>query len=97
MSQRYYPQHKDARLTEDFRVAYDHIYQIQDQLAGMKATPAKAAAPAANPGGPSTTKIAGLNVHATPPMSGTSVATLSKIPTLGYNSKTGEIEWFIPA
>ena len=28
----YYPQHKDPRLNEDFRIAYDHIYSMRSQL-----------------------------------------------------------------
>lgn len=97
MPTRYYPQHKDARVNEDFRILYDHMYQQQDAAAATAAKPAPPPAPSTpDAGSPSHTKIAGLNVKATPPTSGNNVTTLSGVPVLGYNSKTGQWETYIP-
>jgi hypothetical protein len=94
MTERYYPQGHGKRLDEDLRLLYDKIYKMEDQTRAAKPAEEKPAAPAA--GGPSNTKIAGLNVRGIPPTSGASVATLSKIPVLTYDSKSGDITWVIP-
>lgn len=93
MTQRYYPQGHGPRLDEDLRLLYDHMYSQQDKGA---AKPAEGKPAAAAAGGPSNTKIAGLNVRGIPPANGASVATLSKIPVLAYDSKSGDITWVIP-
>lgn len=93
MTQRYYPQGHPPRLNEDLRLLYDKVYALEDRgRAGKPAEPSKVVAA----GGPSNTKVAGLNVRGIPPASGASVATLSKIPVLGYDVASGDITWFIP-
>lgn len=109
-SQRYYPQQRDPRLNEDLRIAYDHIYTMQGHLStlssqlqeahkGLKDAHSKLNAMAAkpDPGGPSSTKIAGLNVEGIPPASGKAVTNLSGLPVLTYDKATGQITWKIPA
>ena len=94
MAGRYYPSEHPHRLNEDLRLLYDHVYQLQDQLAaaqagkgvvttGGKETTAKPT-PQRDPGGPSTTKIAGLNVIGIPP---------KHQQVLMYNAESGQIEW----
>jgi hypothetical protein len=98
---RYYPSPtKTGALHNDFRQLFDHVYSLQDELAAAKGRMAemeskhgKLTQQVAN--GPSTTKIAGLNVKGTPPMQGTPVTSLSGVPVLGYNSATGDIEFLI--
>jgi hypothetical protein len=92
MTQRYYPQGHGPRLDEDLRLLYDHMYRTQGTSG--KTTESKIVAPTA--GGPSTTKLAGLNVRGIPPASGAPVTSLSAIPVLGYDIKSGDITWFIP-
>lgn len=96
----YYPKHSDPRLTEDLRLLFDGLYELQGSAERAHARIGELQKPSAkspSPGGPSSTKIGGLNVRGIPPTSGASVATLSKIPVLGYDATTGEITWFIPA
>jgi hypothetical protein len=98
---RYYPSPlKTKELHNDFRQLFDHVYALQDELASTKGRMAemetkhgKLSQQIAN--GPSTTKIAGLNVKGTPPAAGTQVTNLSGVPVLGYNSATGDIEFMI--
>ena len=100
----YYPHHSDPRLTEDFRVAYDHIYALRDQLQSMNQQLQDTHQRLADAhgkirelqAGPSTTKIQGLNVRGIPPTSGAAVTNLSKIPVLTYDSTSGDITWVIP-
>ncbi len=92
---KYYPNSHPPRLNEDLRLLYDHVYSLQDRMKAMQGENVPKATPHVAPGGPSSTKIAGLNVHASPPTQGNQVTTLSKTPMLGYNARTGEIEWFI--
>jgi hypothetical protein len=98
MTQRYYPNSHPPRLNEDLRLLYDGMYKMQDQLAKAHARIGELEKPAAKqpePGGPSNTKITGIAVKGVPPGTGTSVTTMKGIPTLGYNSATGQIEWYI--
>lgn len=104
---RYYPNSHPQQLNDDLRILYDHVYQLQDQLAtsrsempqagkGVVTTGAGGTKRATLPeGGPSSTKIGGLNVKAVPPQQGRQVASLSGIPVLGYSEDTGEVEWHI--
>lgn len=109
-TQRYYPQQRDPRLNEDLRIAYDHIYTMQNHLSnlssqlqtahkGLRDAHAKldGMARKLEPGGPSSTKIAGLNVEGIPPASGKAVTNLSGLPVLTYDKATGQITWKIPA
>ncbi len=96
-SGRYYPQQKDPRLNEDLRLVYQMAYDAHDRadqlhsqlreahkkldeahskLATMQARP--------EPGGPSTTKIAGLYVIGQPP---------SDADRLTYDASSGQIVW----
>ncbi len=107
-TQRYYPQQKDPRLNEDLRIAYDHIYAMQDRLGALsgqlqeahrslKDAHSKLAAMSTkpDPGGPSSTRIAGLYVKGTEPVNGAnSISSFTGVPVLGYNPKTGQIEWY---
>jgi hypothetical protein len=87
---RHYPsKFKTGALHDDFRILYDHVYDLQEKLAttqgkldDMTEKHGKLAEQVAN--GPSTTKIAGLNVKAVVPQNG---------QKLTYNSATGDIEW----
>lgn len=100
---RYYPNAHPKPLNDDLRILFDHVYSLQDQLAGERSgkgvvttgAGGVSSARKADPGGPSTTKIAGLNVKAVPPQQGNQVASLSKLPVLAYNPATGQVEWFI--
>lgn len=85
-AQRWYPHFDDHATHEAFRVAYDRIYELHDKLQDAHAKLDGMAKPsqAGDAGGPSTTKIGGLRVAATPPADGQS---------LKYNAKTGQIEW----
>jgi len=84
-AQRWYPHFEDHETHEAFRVAFDRIYELHDQVQAQQAQPAaKHAEPKDDAGGPSTTKIAGLLVHAVPPNDG---------DRLTYNAATGEIIW----
>lgn len=108
VAQRYYPQQKDPRLNEDLRIAYDHIYTMQGHLSrlsmqlqeahqGLKDAHAKLDGMAAkpDPGGPSSTRIAGLYVKGVEPVNGAnSVSTFTGTSLLGYNEKSGQIEWY---
>lgn len=107
---KYYPQQKDRRLNEDLRIAYDHIYGMQDQLSQMGSrledahvkladahSKLNGMAAKPDPGGPSSTKIAGLNVKGVQPTNGNQVTNLSGKPVLAYNVESGQIEWYIPA
>lgn len=83
----YYPSKaKTKDLHDDFRLLFSHVYKLQRQVADLHGKLAATQPPSSqsNLGGPSTTKIAGLNVHATPPQNG---------QKLTYNAATGEIEW----
>lgn len=87
---RYYPSPtKTGPLHDDFRLLFDHVYSLQNelqstkgQLADMTSKHAALSQQVAN--GPSTTKIAGLNVIGVPPTNG---------QQLTYNAATGQIEW----
>jgi hypothetical protein len=87
---RYYPsKQKTGPLHDDFRVLFDHVYRMQDdlaktkgQLADMTAKHGQLAQQVAN--GPSTTKIAGLNVKGVQPVNG---------QKLTYVAASGDIEW----
>lgn len=88
-AQRWYPHFDDHATHEAFRVAFDHLYSLHDQVQAvhsqLKGTTASGdGAKPASAGGPSTTKIGGLFVAAVPPLDG---------QTLKYNAKTGQIEW----
>src|SRR5258708_3924188 len=96
-SQRYYPQQRDPRLNEDLRIAYDHIYTMQSHLSnlssqlqeahrGLKEAHARldGMAKKPDPGGPSSTRIAGLYVIGQPP---------TDQDRLTYDSATGQIVW----
>lgn len=96
MTQKYYPQGHGKRLDADLRQLFDHVYKLQDKAGAASAPSPTKPSTAPDAGSPSHTKIAGLNVRAIQPTNGASVATLSKIPVLGYDSKSGEITWFIP-
>ena len=87
---RHYPSRQiTGPLHDDFRILYDHVYSLTDRLAAsekqlseMKKAHGTLAQQVA--GGPSTTKIAGLNVEAVVPEDG---------QQLTYNAATGQIEW----
>lgn len=94
---RYYPQQQDPRLNEDLTRAYQLAYSAHDQAnqlhgqlqdAHKKLAEAHAKLDAIEarpePGGPSNTKIGGLNVIGIPPADG---------QVLTYNAATGQIEW----
>lgn len=107
-AQRYYPQQKDPRLNEDLRIAYDHIYTMQGHLSDLSSQLQEAhnglrkaharldeMSRKPDPGGPSSTKIAGLNVKGVEPVNGAnSVSTFTGTSLLGYNEKSGQIEWY---
>lgn len=99
MSTLYYPNSHPPRLNEDFKVAFDHIYELQRQIADLKKSQSAAPPPAppasTGAGGPSTSMLNGLRVKAIPPTSGNAVTTLSQIPVLGYNSTSGQWETYI--
>jgi len=87
---RYYPSPtKTGPLHDDFRLLFDHVYKLQDQL---RDSHSKMAALQSKhdtlkqqvDNGPSTTKIQGLNVKGVPPTNG---------QKLTYNAATGDIEW----
>lgn len=84
--QRWYPHFEDHATHEAFRQAFDHIYALQDKMQQQQAAagPPQGASTGDSAGGPSTTKIAGLRVHAVPPTNG---------QKLTFNAATGEIEW----
>jgi hypothetical protein len=86
--------HNDQTFS-DLRLAYDRIYDLQDKIAALGKGPKGSAPGKAEAGSPSHTKIAGLNVHATPPMQGNQVTSMAGIPQLAYNPASGEIEWYI--
>lgn len=65
------------------------LREAHSKLATMSAKP--------DPGGPSTTKIAGLNVEGIPPVNGKAVTNLSGLPVLVWDKTTGQITWKIPA
>jgi hypothetical protein len=100
---RHYPsKFKTGDLHDDFRILYDHVYKLQDQMAAAEGRMAdmesKHGALASQvAGGPSSTKIAGLNVKGTEPQNGRAVASLSGVPVLAYNAASGEIEFTIPS
>ena len=87
---RHYPSRQiTGPLHDDFRILYDHVYSLTDklaetqkQLAEAKKSHADLSRQVAN--GPSTTKIAGLNVQGVVPQNG---------QKLTYNAATGQIEW----
>lgn len=81
---RWYPHFDDHPTREAFRVAFDHIYALHDKMQAETAGGSEKATKEPDPGGPSTTKIGGLYVTATPPANG---------QKLTYNSATGQIEW----
>lgn len=105
---RYYPQQKNPRLNEDLRLVYQMAYDAHDRAGQLESQLKDAHAKLADahnkiaklssksdPGGPSTTKIAGLNVKGTEPTSGAnSITSFSGVPVLGYNPATGQIEWY---
>lgn len=86
----YYPSKmKTGELHDDFRQLFDHVYSLQrtnqslqSRLDDMEKSHKGLAQQVAN--GPSTTKIQGFNVHATPPSNG---------QKLTFNSAKQEIEW----
>jgi hypothetical protein len=87
----YYPSPaKTGALHDDFRKLFDGLYATQDRLKStesqLTAMTAKhdALAKQVTAGGPSSTKIAGLNVHAAPP---------NDADRLTYSAATGEIVW----
>jgi len=100
---RHYPsKFKTGDLHDDFRILYDHVYKMQDDLtaansrmADMESKHSALASQVA--GGPSSTKIAGLNVKGTEPQNGRAVTSLSGVPVLAYNAASGEIEFTIPS
>lgn len=78
--QRYYPSpdnYQNHQQWQDMRILYDHMHEVKEKGAE------KAPVPTTKAGGPSNTKIAGLNVVGTP----------TNGQTLKYNSKTGQLEW----
>lgn len=88
-AQRWYPHFDDHATHEAFRVAFDHLYALHDQVQAVHSqlkgtTPTGDGAKPASAGGPSTTKIAGFRVHGVPPTNG---------QKLTFNSATQEIEW----
>lgn len=97
----YPPRQKTGPLDDEWRQLYSHMYasrkQIEDlqtQMSFLQKSHGKLQRQVAA-GGPSSTKIAGLNVIGTPPQSGNKVSSLSGVPVLGYNSSTGQFEYFI--
>jgi len=87
---RHYPTRQlTGPLHDDFRILYNHVYALTDALAAAHSRMAEMekshqALQQQVANGPSNTKIAGLNVRATPPLNGQS---------LKYNAATGQIEW----
>jgi hypothetical protein len=66
------------------RIMYQQFYALQDKVEGMAKVGNSTRKPEPEAGGPSNTKIAGLNVSGSP-----SAAT----PHLVFNPATGELEW----
>lgn len=94
----WYPSRSDFSSEQAFnahRQAFDRIYALQDQLRELHEKVKATSSPTPEKSS-SASKINGLNVKAVPPSQGRSVTNLSKIPVLGYNSETGEVEWVIP-
>jgi hypothetical protein len=87
---RHYPSRTlTGPLHDDFRILYDHVYSLTDRLAKAEGdlremTHRHDALSQQVANGPSTTKIAGLNVKAVVPQNG---------QQLTYNAATGDIEW----
>lgn len=89
-TQRYYPSpdhYQSHQQWDDARQLFNHVYQMQDSLSTLhekvgKMTPT-ASTPATSENGPSSTKIAGLNVVGTP----------TNGQALKYNGLTGQLEW----
>ena len=87
---RYYPsQAKTGPLHNDFRLLFDHVYELRDQLAkahgriaDMEKQHGELSRTVAN--GPSTTKIAGLYVKGSVP---------NDADRLTYEAKSGQIVW----
>lgn len=87
---RYYPSpSKTGDLHNDFRLLFDHVYRLQDQLTDAhgrlaEMTKRHDALTQRVASGPSTTKIMGLNVKGTVPTNG---------QKLTYNAATGDLEF----
>lgn len=86
---RHYPSRQKAGdLHDDFRILYDHVYEMRDQLKAAHGRIAelerKGTASGGDAGSPAATKIGGLYVKASVPANG---------QKLTYNAASGQIEW----
>lgn len=87
----YYPSRaKTGELHDDFRIAYDHIYEMRQQLADAHsrmtemAEQLKKLQTVDHPQGPSNSKLSGLHVRNLPTADG---------QQLTYVAARGDLEW----